>query len=357
MLALLSLHFAMSPSPLVRHGAGPRARRPTVRLRFEPCDEHEVKALSGLWSASLNLDDGIKQFTLALDSSGSLTTTEASLSRGGAWERWEARADDEAVRFNLRLGPWLLDGVGHRPAGGGLRCACVSGVVLEGSEDPCHVGSFEMTLSLPAADAELPALEARHRARLDAQPAPPPRFAQRQFCGSWRLLVAMDEADACMPTTRTVQLLGDGTFSSELACTWRESSDESAASDAGAAVLGGRWGVWDASTRESRQWGGPNQPDSLGTHLWLRVERERCTSTLRGIGGLPVHEGFSMWGRPETATASAELKARSQTGGSSDLVSGNCYFGSSSDREWCIAGRFSIMRDMLTEEGCAAVNA
>ena len=44
-----------------------------------------------------------------------------------------------------------------------------------------------------------------------------------------------------------------------------------------------------------------------GTHLWLRVERDQSTATLTGIGGLPVRESFSMWGRPVLGSVEAEL--------------------------------------------------
>ena len=308
----------------------------------------------------MDLDDGFKELTLALDSKGSVTSTDENMFRRGAWERWEAKADagedaSREVRFTLRLGPWLLDGKGTRPADGGLRCSVVRGSVLEGSDDPCCVGRFEMTLTLPEADTdtELPALEASHQARLDSRPGPPPRFSKGSFLGPWNLLLAMDgggpededvdATNAAAPSLFAVRLGEDGTFASSSPPAG--SSAVPQGDDAPpAAVLGGRWGVWDASETDKRLQRGPSTLSALGTHVWLRVERDRCSSTLRGLAGLPVHEGFSLWGKPAVASAQAELQARSKSGGRSDLASGHCYFGTSADREWCMAGRFSLMR-------------
>ena len=74
------------------------------------------------------------------------------------------------------------------------------------------------------------------------------------------------------------------------------------------------------------------------------MERERCSSTLRGLADLPVHESFSLWGKPTLPNEMAELAARTEAGGSTDLVTGNCYFGTSADREWYTCGRFTLMR-------------
>ena len=114
------------------------------------------------------------------------------------------------------------------------------------------------------------------------------------------------------------------------------------------ARLGGSWGVWDGSLRHDKQRAraaASRGMASLGTHFFMRVERERCTSTLRGLANLPVHESFSLWGKPTIGSAQAELDARSAAGGSTDLVTGHCYFGTSADREWYTCGRFSLLRD------------
>ena len=53
--------------------------------------------------------------------------------------------------------------------------------------------SFEMALAMPSTEeADLPALEARHMARVNARPAPPPRFSRSGFVGRWRLLLVLD---------------------------------------------------------------------------------------------------------------------------------------------------------------------
>jgi len=61
--------------------------------------------------------------------------------------------------------------------------------------------------------------------------------------------------------------------------------------------LGGHWGVWGAGLAK-----GASEMGVLreGTHLWMRVERDRSTSTLDGMGGLRgVRESFSLWGQPQ----------------------------------------------------------
>ena len=50
-----------------------------------------------------------------------------------------------------------------------------------------------MALAMPSTEeADLPALEARHMARVNARPAPPPRFGRSGFVGRWRLLLVLD---------------------------------------------------------------------------------------------------------------------------------------------------------------------
>ena len=104
--------------------------------------------------------------------------------------------------------------------------------------------------------------------------------------------------------------------------------------------------MYDVSTRSSSS--------AQGTHVWLRVIRDSCTSTLRGMGGLPVHESFSLYGKPVLSSLEAELSARSAEGSSADRVEGLAYFGTSADREYVVAGRFSLIRTLSepeTEDG------
>ena len=62
--------------------------------------------------------------------------------------------------------------------------------------------------------------------------------------------------------------------------------------------------------------------------------------------------GFSLWGKPTLGGGvTAQLDARSETGGETDSVSGFCYFGTSVDREWFVTGRFSLMRDSAAVDG------
>ena len=343
--------------PLVRGRAAvqpaswPSRRRAAVgRAAHDECDMYEQRALSGIWDTSLELDDGPQRVTCHLAERGALTTT-ASLARGPAWERWEASVERESgsVRMDLRLGPWTMSGKGVRTDG--LRCRSVTGSVLEGGDDPVCVGSFSMVMQMPAADeAELSTLERSHLAKVEARPAPPPRFARGVFRGNWRLLIAFEDTDA--PSVFSVRLGDDLKFASvpaeQLASVPAEQVE--AGDEAGVEPrLGGSWGVWDGShvqhDKQRARAAASRGMASLGTHFFMRVERERCTSTLCGLANLPVHEGFSLWGKPTIGSAQAELDARSAAGGSTDLVTGHCYFGTSADREWYTCGRFSLLRD------------
>lgn len=83
-----------------------------------------------------------------------------------------------------------------------------------------------------------------------------------------------------------------------------------------------------------------------GSHLWLRV-----ISTLRGIGDLPVRESFSLWGRPVLGSVEAELSSRTEEGAARvDRCDGNVFFGTSSDREYVLAGSFTLMRNEPLDE-------
>ena len=101
------------------------------------------------------------------------------------------------------------------------------------------------------------------------------------------------------------------------------------------------------------------------------MARTRPPSRPHLAGGLSgVHEGFSLWGRPALGSVEAELRALTAArsgggrgggvddeekeanggGGPVDWVDGGLYFGTSADREWCLAGRFSLSRDRSEEE-------
>ena len=305
-------------------------RTSSIRLAFEPLDQFEERATAGIWSLSLDLDDGMLSLVCNLNADGSLST-DTKNARSKGWERWEASADAETndLKMRVRLGPWMLRGLGGR-CDGTLRCRSIKGSVLEGGDDPVCVGSFDMSLRVPVADDdELDELERSHRAKVDARPAPPPRFRRGHFCGGWKLLIAFDETT--VPSVFTVALAEDFKFASP-------SGEEDGA------VLGGSWGVWD-KTRVGQKPETRPSLDTLGTHFWIQVERERSTSTLRGLANLPVHESFSLWGKPTLRSKESELLARTPAGGSSDAITGYCYFGTSADREYFTCGRFQLARD------------
>ena len=306
---------------------------PTTRLQAS-LDAEEVRALAGLWRADLDLDDAQRSLTCNLDVSGKCSFVVGdgapivgTVAGAPRWEAYTVLAD-KSVCMNLCVGPWVLQGCGERD---GLRCSVVRGSVLEGAEDDqVCVGRFEMALSVPvASESELPALEARHLARLASRPAPPVRFSRASFVGRWRLLLTFQSES---PRMLEVELNSD-------ARTFR-----SAGAPAGTPALGGTWGLWDRSN--------PKEKSALaasGTHFFLRVERDRSDATLRGIGDLPVFESFSLWGTPGLGSPEAELAARTQAGGtSSDQIDGSIYFGTSADREWVVAGAFSLIRRGLS---------
>ena len=324
-----SSHAAVaSPVPLLLAAAACTTRRCTpihaVLAREEPLEKEELQALSGVWSTALDLDDGSHNVTCHLDATGKVFTTGAALGQGA---RWSARAAEGSDRFRLKLqlGKWLLTGIGERT---GLRCVTISGSVLEGYEDPDCCGRFTMALSMPAtADDDLPALEQRHRRRLDARPAPPIRYSVPGIAGRWRLLVSL--SGSSMPSIFTVDLSAGGPGCFLGGSSWRSDSDPH---------LGGTWGLWTAGDKEKG-------PKTHGTHMWLRVSRERSASNMRGIGGLPIRESFSLWGKPELDSPEAELRARAAPDGlTAKLCSGNIIFGTGMDKEWCQAGRFTLIR-------------
>jgi len=311
-----------------------------------PLEEEELQALAGVWRASLDLDDGEHTISCQLTADGRVHTTDPTLENHpghGGGGRWWAKAiakpgshgdPSEAIKMRIRIADWTFEGTGIRD---GLRCGAVKGSVLEGQDDPCCVGSFSMALALPEVGdgPQLTALEDKLRARLDARPAPPARFARKAFTGSWRMLIDFDGAP---PVSYVVNLSEDGTFETE----------ESPA-------LGGHWGVWGKGLAKGiSEWA--VLPE--GTHLWMRVERDRSTSTLNGIGGLNgVRESFSLWSKPQLDSLHAELAARAgdfsagaMTGrGRKTIesmvshVSGSAFFGASYN-EYYRAGRCSMIR-------------
>ena len=237
----------------------------------ESLDEFERRAMAGVWATTLDLDDGLQQITCHLGEDGQVSSTMRNLDPK-PWHRWEAKVvnGEKILKFKLYLGDLALEGKGVRE-GESLRCASVSGSVIEGVDDPVYVGDFRMELAMPAADdSEEKALRKSHMAKIDAKPAPPPKFKWDAFVGRWRLLVALETAKAT-PTVdfHTIELTPDRKFRSV----------PGAATARG--VLAGRWGVYDKTlSRKLNQGPTTNQ---RGTHMWLRVNREACS-------GLPIRE-------------------------------------------------------------------
>jgi hypothetical protein len=305
----------------------------STELSSEPLEADELRALAGLWRASLDLDDGKQSFTCALGVFGKLRVFgDLPLLAQVDSCRWDASSVGSAgpgsVSINLQIGPWTLTGGGER---NGLRCSFVSGSVFEGSfDDPVYVGSFKIALaSAEVGDEELPALEERHRERLNLRPAPPSKFRRDSFAGQWRLLLALEGEAPCI---RDVELKKDlRTFSNE-----------------GKPTLAGSWGMWDSTSKENG-WEWSAQKKS-GTHLWLRVDRDKSSSTLRGIADLPVRESFSLYGVPVLDSPEAEFAARIDAGATTDRVDGRVYFGTTGmGGAWALGGNFSLIRRGLSQ--------
>lgn len=293
----------------------------------ESLDEFERRAMAGMWATTLDLDDGVQHMTCHLGEDGQVSSTMQNHSPK-PWHRWEAKVvnGEKVLKFKLYLGDLALEGKGVRE-GNSLRCASVSGSVIEGIDDPVYVGDFRMELAMPAADAsEEKALRKSHKAKVDARPAPPPKYAVSAFFGRWRLLVALETTRAS-PTVdlHSIEFTADRKFRSV----------PGAATARG--VLAGRWGVYDKTlSRKLNQAPSPNQ---RGTHMWMRVDREMCS-------GLELRESFSMWGKPTLNSPMAELAARSEEGSlTADTVDGAVFYGASMDKEWAMEGRFSLVKE------------
>ena len=179
-------------------GARRRCGPPSLFLPpKERLSSEEVQALAGVWRADLDLDDGAQTLSLHLDAQGGVHPAERSLpfnicngEHGWSSARWECRAvrESSTVHLKLQLGVLYLEGTGERD---GLRCKTLKGSVCEGGDDPCYVGSFELSLVLPTSN-DVAVLQERHQARVDARPAPPLAFKLESFVGRWRMLVSLD---------------------------------------------------------------------------------------------------------------------------------------------------------------------
>ena len=136
-------------------------------LSGTPLDFEELQALSGTWSAHLNLEedsagrmqrslgqpdeDGVRCLTLhlearALEFGGHRTplhTTDETVSAAPnlAWEASEIGASPDVrrhptassrVEVRLVMGSWVLEGTGERA---GLRCGALRGRVLRGADE------------------------------------------------------------------------------------------------------------------------------------------------------------------------------------------------------------------------------
>ena len=334
--------------PTVADGVRSRSLR-GIRLKLA---EEEYMALVGVWRAELELDDGDAELSLHLAAPPSLQP--GSVAPGGGkvfpmddnlpfnivqgkdgWSsaRWSAKCVGEEggteLSLSMQLGNLYLEGRGERT---GLRCSTFQGTVLEGGSDPCVVGRFSMRLSLPI-KSDTTELEERYRARLASRKAPPISFQRVGFIGQWRLLLSVD--DDAFPAYFPVELSGDGTWQSV-------GTDE---------TLAGSWGL---HARDANSRSGWSAIQESGSSVWLKVQRERSTETLRGIAGLPVRQDFHLSGKPVIETVEQELATKLASNGAAavagaataatervDRVDGRLWEGSV---ERAYFGRFSLLR-------------
>lgn len=314
-----------------------RPRHPASTAFFDskqsqPLETEELEALAGVWSTTLDLDDGARRVSLHLDKNGHVNTADASLpfnichGETSTSATWTASAVPESDKFKikLQLGVLYLEGKGKRK---GLRCSTMRGSVLEGGSEPCCVGGFEMRMSLPTT-SDVTKLQERHQARIDARPAPPLSFARSSFVGRWRLLLAID--DDGPPAYFTIRMDADRTFTSE-------GSEQ---------TIAGYWGMYARDSHSASGWSAI-QPN--GSSLWLKVLRDRSSETLRGLADLPVRNDFNLWGKPSVDSIEGELAARAGEG-TSDRVDGRLWVGAV---ERAYFGRFSLLRGSPLDGGGA----
>jgi hypothetical protein len=88
------------------------------------------------------------------------------------------------------------------------------------------------------------------------------------------------------------------------------------------------------------------QGQALGTHLYLHF--------LSGLSSLGQQESFSAHGRPMLTSFAQELRAKSAEGADADRVEGSIYYGTYSDRDYYLAGRFTLVRSTDTQDNANA---
>jgi hypothetical protein len=374
----------------------PRHRSPALFGDVSPqLAQEEYLALAGIWRAEFELEDGEMAVTLCLappsphpldrsfPSEGKVHTVEENLPSEDFYPsmlfgsalcalqhgvacgsaHWSANRlvragspGDDALCVSLRLGTMFLEGRGERR---GLRCRTFVGRVFdEGSYPYGHsLGRFTLRLSLPIKMDALD-LERRYQHRVASRGPPPLVYTAPSFVGCWRLVLAIEEEGphATRWFVFPVELRADGS--------WQSKGTEE--------TLAGRWGMYARGGWD----GGWSTTESVGSNVWLRVQREQCSESSRGIAGLPIPCGFTLSGRPiietEVQQLGAELTALafdgvgdSASGGSSsaaatsvaaqpadgivDRIDGRLWEG---PVERAYFGRFSLMREAaLTEVG------
>ena len=327
----------------------PRAPEPVLAadLAVELAVE-EYEALAGVWRTQLELEDG-EESTVSLHLAAPQALSCGAMgSYGGnvypmdnplplsscsmmsvSDAKWSADEDEKGrLCINMKLGNLQLEGRGERT---GLRCSAFVGTVFEGTDDDaCVVGRFNMKLSLPI-KSDTTDLEERLAARLANRKPPPLTYARSGFVGSWRLLLTLD--DEATPAYFPVELSPDGSWASV-------GSDQ---------TLAGTWGMHAADSQAES-----GRLEEAGSRVWLSVQREKSSETLRGIAGLPgVNQDFHLSGKPVVETMEKELAARaaeSAGGALAERVDGRLWEG---NVERVYFGRFSLLRGdgaQLTEE-------
>ena len=125
-LSSSSERLLLRPLPLHTTSASTPHRRPLPSMLAERCplESEELQALAGIWSASLELDDGARQFSCLLNARGKLVPADLSeMSEQASFEAsleasLEAYLSQRAYSLLLHASspPCLLSSTCHNPS-------------------------------------------------------------------------------------------------------------------------------------------------------------------------------------------------------------------------------------------------
>ncbi len=293
------------------------------------CRWGSSKHIAGLWKIRMDgayMEEPIET-KIWLEAGGSFNSIDESFKNmGGQSFRsnglWAMENYGSAITLRTAGNPcWSLRG-NLPPSSRDLEAAeesedaerLIAGHVEEGSElDPEFVGRFEMVQTVSANPEEpllLPPEERPHRKYSPFKPV----FHQSALLGAWTFAGTMDDS----PMLFSLELSDDGKFQSSP--TGGGGGGGGGGSDR-ERLLAGRWGVFsdeELHPNEAQR----RKKESLGTHLWLWVQRRACRgfslqSDLRmhgRIAPLIYTDSSSRSDVPEKATSSSSSSSGSAEG-------------------------------------------